>query len=118
LDRGDLYVDHHVFRCVKGEKAGLNHFAFEVQDIDDVMMGHEHLKAAGGYQHVWGIGRHILGSQVFDYWFDPWGRAHEHWTDVDMLNASVPGNLVSAEDGLDSQWGDAAPQSFIEHASP
>ena len=118
IDRGDQYVDHHVFLCVKGEKTGLNHLAFEVQDIDDVMLGHEHLKAAGKYRHVWGIGRHILGSQVFDYWFDPWGRAHEHWTDVDMLNASTPGNLVAAEDGLDSQWGDAAPQSFIEHASP
>ncbi len=118
VDRGDQYVDHHVFLCIKGAKTGLNHFAFEIQDIDDVMMGHEHLKSKGKYRHAWGIGRHVLGSQVFDYWYDPWGRAHEHWTDVDMLNASTPPNLVPAEVGLHSQWGDSAPQEFIEHASP
>src|SRR5262249_39606421 len=28
LDRGDTYVDHHVFFCVRNERAGLNHFSF------------------------------------------------------------------------------------------
>ncbi len=67
-----------------GPKVGLNHISFEVQSIDDVMLGHEHLKQAGKYKQVWGIGRHVLGSQVFDYWQDPWGRVHEHWTDTDI----------------------------------
>ena len=35
---------------------------------------------------MWGIGRHLLGSQVYDYWADPWGRVHEHWADTDRLN--------------------------------
>ena len=35
-DRGEEYVDHHVFFCVHHGKAGLNHVSFEVQDIDDV----------------------------------------------------------------------------------
>jgi hypothetical protein len=42
-DRGNEYVDHHVFLCCRNERAGLNHIAFEVQDIDDVFLGHEHL---------------------------------------------------------------------------
>jgi hypothetical protein len=25
------------------------------------------------YKSVWGVGRHILGSQIFDYWWDPTG---------------------------------------------
>jgi len=75
-DRGKEYVDHHVFFCVRNERAGLNHLSFEVQDIDDVFMGHEYLKQLGKYEHMWGIGRHLLGSQIYDYWADPWGRVH------------------------------------------
>jgi catechol 2,3-dioxygenase-like lactoylglutathione lyase family enzyme len=118
LDRGDDYVDHHVFFCLAGPKNGLNHLSFEVRDFDDVMLGQEHLKAAGKYKHVWGVGRHVLGSQIYDYWYDPWGRVHEHWTDTDVLNARTPANHVSAEDGLLSQWGDAVPQELIDHAIP
>ncbi len=29
-DRGDAYVDHHVFFCLRHEKTGLNHLSFEV----------------------------------------------------------------------------------------
>ena len=86
LDNGDEYVDHHAFFCMKNERVGLNHFSFEVQDIDDVFMGHEHLSRMGKYEHMWGIGRHLLGSQVYDYWADPWMRVHEHWADTDRLN--------------------------------
>ena len=116
-DRGKEYVDHHVFLNLQGDRAGLNHMAFEVQDMDDVFMGHEHLKEVGKYEHFWGLGRHVLGSQVFDYWADPWGRVHEHWTDSDLLNVQNGSNLLSAEEGLDSQWGEGVPQKFIDHAT-
>src|SRR6266536_3320737 len=85
-DRGKEFVDHHVFFCVKNERAGLNHLSYEVQDIDDVFMGHQHLAQLGTYEHMWGIGRHLLGSQIYDYWADPWGRVHEHWSDTDRLH--------------------------------
>ena len=118
IDADAAYVDHHAFFCMKNARAGLNHFSFEVQDIDDVFMGHEHLKSAGKFEHMWGIGRHLLGSQVYDYWSDPWGRVHEHWADTDRLNTANGGNLVSAEEGLRSQWGDRPPEKFIGHVSP
>ena len=118
IDAGKDYVDHHVFLYVGGPNVGLNHMAFEVQDIDDVVMGHEYLKGLGDYEHVWGLGRHVLGSQVYDYWKDPWGRVHEHWTDSDRLNSDNKPNLVAVEDGLNSQWGEPAPDAFIGHASP
>ena len=117
IDAGDEYVDHHAFFCMKNERAGLNHFSFEVQDIDDVFIGHEHLIRLGKHEHMWGIGRHLLGSQVYDYWADPWGRVHEHWADTDRLNLANGGNLVSAEEGLRSQWGDRPPAKFIGHVS-
>ena len=118
IDGGERFVDHHTFLCIGGENAGLNHMAFEVHDIDDVFMGNAHLKAKEKYDHMWGLGRHVLGSQVYDYWQDPWGRVHEHWTDSDRLNNQNPPNLVAAEDGLDSQWGEPVPERFINHATP
>jgi len=117
-DQGDAYVDHHVFFCMHNPRAGLNHLSFEVHDMDDVFTGHEHLRQIGKYKHVWGLGRHLLGSQVYDYWADPWGRVHEHWADTDRLNVANGGQLVSAEEGLISQWGEGPPDSFIGHVSP
>jgi catechol 2,3-dioxygenase-like lactoylglutathione lyase family enzyme len=117
-DRGDAYVDHHVFFCLNHAKTGLNHLSFEVPDIDDVAMGHDYLAQFDKYEHMWGIGRHVLGSQVYDYWADPWGRVHEHWADSDRLNLANGSNLVAAEEALTSQWGEAPPAKFIDHASP
>ena len=117
-DRGDTYVDHHVFFCLNHAKTGLNHLSFEVSDIDDVAVGHDYLAQFGKYEHMWGIGRHVLGSQVYDYWADPWGRVHEHWADSDRLNLANGSNLVAAEEALTSQWGEAPPKKFIDHASP
>ena len=107
-----------MFFCLAHEKTGLNHMSFEVPDIDDVCMGHEFLKQSGKYEHMWGIGRHVLGSQVYDYWADPWGRVHEHWADSDRLNITNGSNMVPAEEALVSQWGEAPPEKFINHASP
>ncbi len=117
-DCGDEYVDHHVFFAILSPKKGLNHVSFEVHDFDDVMKGHEYLAKTGKYEHMWGIGRHLLGSQVFDYWADPWGRVHEHWADSDVLNVHNGSNSMPAHEALQSQWGEAAPQRFIEHTSP
>ena len=117
-DRGDEYVDHHVFFCIRNERAGLNHLSFEVQDLDDVFMGHQHLQQLGKYEHMWGLGRHLLGSQVYDYWADPWGRVHEHWSDTDRLNVKNGSNLLPAEEALVSQWGGPPPEKFIGRVCP
>jgi catechol 2,3-dioxygenase-like lactoylglutathione lyase family enzyme len=117
-DRGDEYVDHHVFFCIKHEKTGLNHFSFEVHDVDDVFRGHEHIAKLGKYDHVWGIGRHMLGSQVYDYWADPWGRVHERWADSDRLNVRNGSNLLPAEEALISQWGDPPSEKFLNTICP
>jgi catechol 2,3-dioxygenase-like lactoylglutathione lyase family enzyme len=113
-DRGDEYVDHHVFFCLKHEQAGLNHFSFEVHDVDDVFAGHQRLEELGKYEHMWGVGRHLLGSQVYDYWADPWGRVHERWADTDRLNARSGSHLLPAHEALISQWGGPPPEKFIK----
>lgn len=107
-DRGDTPTDHHTLFLLQSGEAKFNHAAFEVGDVNDVMKGHEHLKAAG-HEAAWGVGRHILGSQIFDYWKDPWGHELEHWTDGDLFTADVPPakNDISALLGV--QWGDKHP---------
>jgi catechol 2,3-dioxygenase-like lactoylglutathione lyase family enzyme len=109
-DRGDVHVDHHTLVCVGvGEKgdAGLDHAAFEVEDFDAVMLGHDHLRRAG-YEHRMGVGRHVLGSQVYDYWRDPWGNVLEHFTDGDLLDASHATGRHDPAVALGSQWGSLA----------
>jgi catechol 2,3-dioxygenase-like lactoylglutathione lyase family enzyme len=117
FDRGDEYVDHHALFCVINERAGLNHLSFEIPDVDAVFQDHEYLMRLGKYEHMWGVGRHLLGSQVYDYWADPWGRVHERWADTDRLNASSGTNLLPAEEALVSQWGEGPPEKFIRHVS-
>ena len=114
LARGLEYVDHHVIMVHEAKEAALNHLGFEVQDLDDLHFGNQHLKDLARYDHRWGVGRHVLGSQVFNQWVDPWGRAHEHWADTDMLNADNPGALVGTDQGLRSQWGDPPPVHLMK----
>lgn len=111
-DRGAEYVDHHTFLAVGAGMVELNHVSFEVHDLDDLMAGHEHL-ASRGYEHRWGVGRHIVGSQIYDYWRDPWGRIHEFWTDGDLFNDRNPTAGIAAElEGPASHWGPPAPGPF------
>jgi catechol 2,3-dioxygenase-like lactoylglutathione lyase family enzyme len=106
-DQGDRYVDHHTLFLVGIGRAKFNHAAFEVADFDDLMRGNSHL-AAAQRTHQWGIGRHILGSQIYDYWLDPYGHMVEHWTDGDLFNNETPPNTVGLDVLLGSQWGPTA----------
>ncbi|MBP6547142.1 MAG: VOC family protein [Phenylobacterium sp.] len=111
-DRGEAPTDHHTLFLVQSPKGpGFNHAAFEVADLDDLMRGHQRLKDAGRHAE-WGVGRHILGSQVFDYWRDPWGHTLEHWTDGDLFTAADGSNKASLEDLLGVQWGPSAPPTM------
>jgi catechol 2,3-dioxygenase-like lactoylglutathione lyase family enzyme len=103
-DRGDHYVDHHTLFLLGVGAAGFNHAAFEVSDFDDLMTGHSHLATRGRHAQ-WGVGRHILGSQIYDYWLDPYGHMVEHWTDGDLFNNATPPNTADLASLLGSQWG-------------
>ena len=103
-DRGDQYADHHSLLCVGIGEPGFDHAAFEVEDVDAVMAGHDHLTNAG-YDHHAGIGRHILGSQIFDYWRDPWGHVVEHFTDGDLLNVDYQTGHHDPGTALGTAWG-------------
>ena len=61
----------------------------------------------------WGIGRHIQGSQIFDYWRDPDGFLVEHYTDGDLFDCTLePGWAPMTASGL-AQWGPPATKDFL-----
>ena len=104
-DRGDKPADHHtLFLAQLPGPLGILHAAFEVANLDDLMLGHQHLKARKR-EPAWGVGRHIMGSQVFDYWKDPFGNELEHWTDGDLFTAQDPPNKQPMSALLAVQWG-------------
>lgn len=110
-DRGETLTDHHTLFLLQSPSAPkFNHAAFEVADFDDLMLGHTHLKRARRTP-AWGVGRHILGSQIFDYWKDPWGHELEHWTDGDLFAASDGSHKATLRDLLGVQWGPNHPMA-------
>lgn len=112
---GDEWTDHHTVAVIAAQdgRSRFDHAAFEVLDIDDVMLGGEYLKSCG-YQHSWGVGRHVQGSQIFDYWRDPFGNKIEHWTDGDLVNDNMPvGHAPMSLDEL-RQWAPPMTPEFFE----
>jgi catechol 2,3-dioxygenase-like lactoylglutathione lyase family enzyme len=110
LDKGLEFVDHHVFQTTPGPAGGVHHISFEVLDVDDVHIGNKFL-GEKGYRHMWGVGRHRQGSQIFDYWIDPFGTMYEHWTDTDLLNVrAVPSRATVSESF--GPWGPPMPEEF------
>ncbi len=108
-DRGEKPSDHHtLFLAQLPGKPGLLHAAFEVANLDDLMLGHQHLKARKR-EAAWGVGRHIMGSQIFDYWKDPFGNELEHWTDGDLFTATDPPQKMPMSALLAVQWGSPHP---------
>ena len=118
VDEGEKLVDHHAIFIIRGPAVGLQHVSFETQDLDAVFHDHHYLKSLGRYEHLWGIGRHLLGSQVFDYWASPFGYSHEHWADTDRLPAGAPAGEHDFHLGLINQWGEPATQRFREGTKP
>ncbi|RYJ05192.1 MAG: 2,3-dihydroxybiphenyl 1,2-dioxygenase, partial [Actinomycetales bacterium] len=111
-DRGDEPADHHTLALTLGPRNRYVHSAYQVSDLDALAAGGEHLKDLG-YQHSWGIGRHIQGSQIFDYWRDPDGFLVEHFTDGDLFDCSLePGWGEMTASNL-AQWGPPATPDFL-----
>lgn len=113
LDLGHTPADHHTLALAQGFMPLYSHSAFEVIDPDAIGMGQRVLRERG-YKHAWGIGRHILGSQIFDYWQDPFGDKHEHYCDGDVFTAEVPTGVHPVSREAMSQWGQVMPASFTK----
>jgi hypothetical protein len=108
------HKDHHCFfikPAKPGHETAVAHAAFEVHDYDTQHLGHQHLTNKG-YTICWGVGRHILGSQIFDYWFDTSDFVLEHYCDGDLVNKDT--KVSQGKAGPDSLkvWGPPVPSVF------
>ena len=116
-DLGSVPADHHTLAMALQPHTGYVHSAYEVTDLDEVAASGEYLREQG-YRHAWGLGRHIQGSQIFDYWRDPDRAMFEHYTDGDVFDATMePGWAPLSVSGL-SQWGPRATAEFTGTNDP
>lgn len=111
-DRGSEPADHHTLAMTLGPRTRYVHSAYQVADLDALAAGGQHLLDEG-YRRSWGIGRHIQGSQIFDYWRDPDGFLVEHFSDGDLFDHTLePGWAPMTASGL-AQWGPPATKDFL-----
>ena len=116
-DVGSSPTDHHTLAMALQPQTGLLHSAYQVTDLDEVAASGAYLRERG-YRHAWGIGRHIQGSQIFDYWRDPDRLMFEHFTDGDLFDCSLePGWAPLSVSGL-AQWGPKATREFTGANDP
>ncbi len=118
LDHGDKPVDHHISFVVRHPEAGAHHVSFEVEKADDIFMGHDHLQRQGKYEHIRGINRHALGSQLFDYWMSPFEQIHEHWISLEQMTAKSAFGSHRVDSDMAHDHGDKVTPRFARHASP
>ena len=111
-DRGTIPADHHTLAMTLGPAREYVHSAYQVTDLDAVAAGGEFLKDRG-YKRAWGIGRHIQGSQIFDYWRDPDSVMVEHFADGDMFDHTVEAGWSPMSASSLAQWGPPVTRDFL-----
>ena len=118
IDAGHEPVDHHVIFVMRNQQAGMHHISFEVEDVNDIFFGHDHLKGQDKYEHIRGISRHALGSQIFDYWVSPWNQMHEHWSSNERFDVDSASHQIRVGEGMRHDSGEAPSERFTKQVTP
>lgn len=113
--------DHHNLLIQPGSVSYLNHYAVEMDDLDAIGAAGTAVIAERSEADVVGIGRHLLGSNLFWYLTDPAGNMFEFFADMDQIDDDAlwdrdirRDDWTPDEAGL-STWGAAeAPEVFFE----
>ena len=107
-------TDHHNLLVQAAPVPFLHHTSWQVDDVDEIGRGAHALLARDPGRHVWGLGRHHIGSNFFWYLRDPAGNFTEYYADLDCIiddQLWTPG----VWDGAKSlySWGPPVPPSFL-----
>jgi len=95
---------HNLFLLERPGKQGLNHVAFTVRDLHEVIAGGLAMSRKGWQTDI-GPGRHPISSALFWYFKSPCGGSAEYYADEDYLTAEwQPRDFVRA------------PENFVEWA--
>lgn len=107
-------TDHHNLLVQPAPVPFLHHTSWQVDDVDEVGRGASAMLNADPTRHVWGLGRHGIGSNFFWYLKDPAGNFSEYYADLDCI---LEDELWNPEvwDGPRSLfvWGPPPPPSFL-----
>ena len=95
---------HHQLAIMPGPSA-LNHVAFEVSSVDEMMRGLARMTREG-VKLSWGPGRHTAGNNTFTYYLTPNGNAVEYTSDLEECpdETWVP-NTYEMRPDITDQWG-------------
>jgi catechol 2,3-dioxygenase-like lactoylglutathione lyase family enzyme len=106
--------DHHNVLVQTAPVNFLHHTAWEVDDVDEVGRGAMAMLQGHAERHVWGLGRHHIGSNFFWYLRDPAGNFSEYYSDLDEIidDQLWKPEAVEGARGL-FNWGPPPPPSFI-----
>ena len=107
-------TDHHNLLVQPAPVAFLHHTSWQVEDVDEVGRGAHAMLEADPSRHVWGLGRHHIGSNFFWYLKDPAGNFSEYYADLDCIlddQLWTPGVFEGLR-GL-YNWGPPPPPSFL-----
>jgi catechol 2,3-dioxygenase-like lactoylglutathione lyase family enzyme len=105
-------TDHHAVAFNQAPHASLNHIAYELPSMEDVMRGIGNFRRHGRTQ-MWGPGRHGPGNNVFCYFQDASGLVCEYTSDVQQIvddEKWVPRVWERVPDQMD-RWNTAGPPS-------
>ena len=102
-------LDHHSVAIARAPHASLNHVAFEVPTVEDVLSGIEHMRAHG-FDTVWGPGRHPQGMNAFGYFLAPNGQVVEYTAEVEQIpdDELAPRLWVPEDYEVYDDWADAS----------
>ncbi|HEX9530987.1 MAG TPA: VOC family protein, partial [Acidimicrobiales bacterium] len=108
-------TDHHNLLVQQAPLNFLHHTAWEVDDVDEVGRGATKMLEGHPERHVWGLGRHHIGSNFFWYLRDPAGNFSEYYSDLDCIisDGLWKPSVVEGARGL-YNWGPPPPPSFIQ----
>ena len=78
-------TDHHNMLLMPAPVPCVNHYAVEMNDIDAIGLAGMDVVGEQPESSVYGIGRHVLGSNLFWYLLDPAGGMFELFSDMDQI---------------------------------
>jgi catechol 2,3-dioxygenase-like lactoylglutathione lyase family enzyme len=95
---------HHSIAFIPGPPS-LNHVAYEMRDVDEMMRGAGRLLKAK-VTLKWGPGRHTAGNNTFSYFLDPVGNSLEYTAEVDRVDdATWKPTVYPMGFEITDQWG-------------
>ena len=107
--------DHHLIAFATGPAAGLHHSSWDMPSVEALGLANTQLRAAG-YNRHWGPGRHVLGSNYFNYTRDKWGQWWENSAHIDFIEKDAPWQVANfADEDAFYLWGPDLSPEMLEN---